>query len=236
MHWHHEWISHGRPKTGLIYDNMVRSRKDYHSAIKQCKHNEAIIRSQKMAESIVENRRDLWNEVQRFTRVQKNIPSVIDGANTPEGILDIFHGKFSSLYSSVPSSESDLKRLSERIERLLPSQTKCQDHNLVFDVDKIMQRLEAGNTDGYLGISSDCIIHGPARLNVWISLLFRAMVIHGYAPSELLIGTMSPIPKVKGLPGLSDIYRAITLISCFMKLFDYMILDNQKQALVTDNL
>ena len=45
-----------------------------------------------------------------------------------------------------------------------------------------------------------------------------------------------PIPKVKGLPGLSDKYRAITLISCFMKLFDYMILDNQKQALDTDNL
>ena len=96
--------------------------------------------------------------------------------------------------------------------------------------------LREGWADGYLGLSSDCVINAPQRLKTLLSLLFRMMTTHGYAPDELLIGTMSPIPKGKGFTASLDKYRAITLISSILKLYGYALIDVQGQALSTNNL
>ena len=57
------------------------------------------------------------------------------------------------------------------------------------------------------------------------------MLRHGYAPNGLLLGTMVPIPKLKGT-NKSDNYRAITISSLFGKLLVIMILSH----LSTSNL
>jgi hypothetical protein len=189
-----------------------------------------------MAEAIGKKSRDLWAEVRQMSKVQKVVPTTIDGVNSTQDILDIFHRKFRELYSSVPSSEDDMKVLMDRVNDSLPEYIVPTSQTLNFDVEKVIKRLKAGKMDGYLGISSDCIINAPQRLKTLISLLFRVMTIHGFAPDELLIGTMAPIPKTKGFVSSSDKYRAITLISCIIKLYDYVVLDAQGHALVTDNL
>ena len=79
------------------------------------------------------------------------------------------------------------------------------------------------------------MINGTTKLNIMLSLIFRAMIIHGYSPDALLLGTMTPIPKGPKHQ-TSDNYRAITLISCILKLLDYLILRNQKKIFKTDPL
>ena len=236
LHWHHVWVNQGRPKTGTVKSEMVRTRKEYHYAIRHCKRNENRIKSQKMAEAIGKNGRDLWCEVQRLSKVKQCVPTTIDGVNNNQGIMDIFHDKFRDLYCSVPSSEEGMMNLIEQINGGLPEQVHPASHVLNFDLEKVIKKLKAGKMDGYLGISSDCIINAPLRMKTLIALLFRAMTIHGFAPDALLVGTMSPIPKTKGFVSSSDKYRAITLISCIMKLYDYVVLDGQAPSLITDNL
>ena len=236
LHWHHEWIRLGRPRDGTVRDNMLQSRKSYHYAIRFCRHNSNTIRSQKMAESMSCGSRDFWTEVRRLNSVHKPTPAVIDDANTPQDILKIFHEKFRGLYASVKSSEEDLTELMERIDKDLPSQVNADNPVFRYDIGKLIKKLKAGKADGYLGVSSDCFLNGSKRLQVWISLLFRVMTVHGYAPNDLLIGTMSPIPKGKAYTSASDKYRAITLINSLLKLYDYIILDNQAAALSTDSL
>jgi hypothetical protein len=69
-----------------------------------------------------------------------------------------------------------------------------------------------------------------------IALLFKSIIIHGVTPSDLLMGTMVPIPKVKGTANVSDKYRAITLSSCIGKLFDLLLLVAGSDSLQTDDL
>jgi hypothetical protein len=120
--------------------------------------------------------------------------------------------------------------LAQDLKKLL----KDFDTNIgVFDV---MRNLKPGKADGYMGLSSDCLVHGSRKLSLMLSLMCRIMIIHGYAPDVLLLGTMSPIPKGASTAHSSEKYRAITLISCILKLMDYLILKNQPRVFNTEDL
>ena len=64
---------------------------------------------------------------------------------------------------------------------------------------KLVGKMKAGKHDGKAGISSDCLIHGSKKLMLHLAFLFKIMISHGYTPQDLLVGTMIPIPKVKGM-------------------------------------
>jgi hypothetical protein len=104
------------------------------------------------------------------------------------------------------------------------------------NIYKLASKLRAGKCDGHDGISSDCIIHGSKKLMLHIAFLFKSIIIHGVTPNDLLMGTMVPIPKVKGTANVSDKYRAITLSSCIGKLFDLLLLVAGSDSLQTDDL
>ena len=67
----------------------------------------------------------------------------------------------------------------------------------VEDVIEGVQRLKLGKSDGEEGLNSDHIIHGPRILYVLLTLVFHSMLVHGYSPDFVLVGTMVPIPKNK---------------------------------------
>ena len=65
------------------------------------------------------------------------------------------------------------------------------------------------------------------------------MLLRGFSPDSMLVGTMIPIPKDKRqLVCTSDNFRAITLGlgSIVAKLFDVVILSNEQNALATSHL
>ena len=72
------------------------------------------------------------------------------------------------------------------------------------NLKKVLKNIKPGKSDGPLGLSSDSIVNGPDRLHVVIFLLFEVMILHGYAPDPLLVGTVTPLPKVKHLAHLVD--------------------------------
>ena len=49
-----------------------------------------------------------------------------------------------------------------------------------------------------MNMYTDHIINGNNRLYVLLSILFSAMLLHGYCPKALMFGTMIPIPKISG--------------------------------------
>ena len=69
-----------------------------------------------------------------------------------------------------------------------------------------------GKSDGNLGLFSDHIINGTDKLYTYLTMLFNSMIIHGESPSQMLVGTMVPIPKGKRLNySISDNFRGICL-------------------------
>ena len=74
--------------------------------------------------------------------------------------------------------------------------------NAVYDisVDEVIegvQQLKLGKSDGEEGLNSNHIIHGPEILFVLLALFFNSMLVHGFSPDSLLVGTMVPIPIPK---------------------------------------
>ena len=84
---------------------------------------------------------------------------------------------------------------------------------------------------------SDNLTNGTLKLNMFISVLISAMIIHGVAPGGLLLSTLVPIPKNKrGNKTDSNNYRAIAISSLLGKLFDLIVLTEPAPCLKTDNL
>ena len=89
------------------------------------------------------------------------------------------------------------------------------------------------------GLSSDNFKNGTHFLNVYISLLFSSMLVHGTAPAGLLLFTLVPLIKNKrGNKCDSNNYRVIAIStgSLLGKLFDIIILKGQCTSLTTDVL
>ena len=238
LHWHHEWDRLSRPRTGNIYEKMKETRKDYHKSIRHCKQNKSLIKSQKMAEALAKSdNRNFWDEVQRLNKSSRTVPSFIDGEGDTVKIANIFHDKFSDVYKSVPYTDKDMSDLNHRIEKNLKQDFEVlKTHGFCIpDIRKAIQRIKSGKADGNMGLNSDCIVNGTDKLFVLLTLFFRIILVHGVVPDELLLGTMSPIPKSKSQQS-SDNYRAITLISVILKLFDYNILMKYDKELQTDEL
>ena len=59
-----------------------------------------------------------------------------------------------------------------------------------------------------------------------MSIMFNAMLTHGFNPEYLLLSTIISIPKDnRGLINSSDNYRGISLSNIICKLYDYVLID-----------
>ena len=159
----------GKPHQSDITEMRRITRARYHRAVRHIIREDDRIRTTKMAEAISENRnRDLWSEVRRIKGRNKFLPSSIDGVVGDEEIAQFFSDKYNHLYNSVS-----------------------------YDVEVIegVQQLKLGKLDGEEGLNSNHIIHGPKILFVLLALMFNSMLVHGFSPDSLLVGTMVPLPK-----------------------------------------
>ena len=110
-------------------------------------------------------------------------------------------------------------------------------HITVEPVKYAIHKLKPGKFDCIDGIVSDNFRNGTDLLLTLILLLFSAMLIHGIAPSGLLLSTLVPIPKNKrGNCCNSDNYRQMAINSILGKLFDIIVLKEQEDTLCTDIL
>ena len=98
------------------------------------------------------------------------------------------------------------------------------------DIMKMVNKLKCDKADGFMGLTTNCLIQGTPKLFMLISMLFGAILTHGLVPSEFLIGTMSAIPKSLAGSNSSDNYRAITLSSIIGRILDLIILDREKHC------
>ena len=143
-----------------------------------------------------ENRnRDLWSEVRRIKGRNKFLPSSIDGVVGDEEMAQLFSDKHNHLYNSVSYDVDEMNVINTEINKQIKE-------NVAYDitVDEVIegvQRLKLGKSDGEEGLNSNHIIHGPKILFVLLALIFNSMLVHGFSPNSMLVGSMVPIPKDK---------------------------------------
>ena len=204
---------------------MCKTGVSYHYAIRNTMKNEQEIVNY-FADAIVNNRnRDFWSEIKRIKRsIMSTCSSIVDDISSPEDISNYFASKYQELYTSVSFDEDEINQI--RLD--VNSNIAGIDFNCIIgyaDIKAAVMKLKAGKNDGNLGLSSDYFIHDCNELSVHIAFLNSGLIVHGFAPNDMLISTVIPIPKGRNanITDLSN-YRGISLSSIFGKLFDLVIL------------
>ena len=105
------------------------------------------------------------------------------------------------------------------------------------DIINGLKNVKLNKSDGCGTLYTDHFVNGTHLLYTLLSFLFNAMIRHGFSPDGLNKSTVVPIvkDKRKSLNDSSN-YRAISLSSPLAKLFDWIILDMNKEKLATSEL
>ena len=107
-----------------------------------------------------------------------------------------------------------------------------------FDIiQRCIKKLKPHKDDGNYGFKSDHLINGSNKLFILLSIMFNAMLTHGFNPEDLLLSTIISIPKDnRGSMNSSDNYRGISLSNSICKLYDYVFIDLNMDYLKTDDM
>ena len=239
-----DWIRDGKKKNG---DKAVTRRKTklkYHYAVRYVMKENIKIRNKRMGEAIAENDdRKLYDEVNKMTKSNNELPSMMDGQTDIEEIAEIFGDKYEALYNSVSYNNHDMNKMYKDIESRIangcpsrPMQSKHAHSITVKEVKEAAMLLKLGKKEEN-GLYSNHFKYGTDRLFIILTLLFNSMLSHGIAPDELLLGTMIPLIKDGRLSKqCSDNYRSLTIGTGLSKLLEIIILNQQEDVLKTSDL
>jgi hypothetical protein len=236
--WHRIWDANGKPGNGVVYDLMLKAKREYKSAVRWVLRHQDELSSMRMADGILNNKsRDLWAEVKKKTHSRCSTPGIVDGVEGDHEIGELFCAKFDELYNCVSYNADEMLELKHSVFDLVSSRCRsglCYcDHSVdVRSVIDAVRRLKCGKSGGSGKPSSDHIVHAPRGLAVHLSLLFTMMLSHAFVPSEFLLSALVPIPKNprKSLNG-SDNYRSIAIGSIFGKVFDNVVIEKHASTL-----
>ena len=140
-------------------------------------------------------------------------------------ITELLLNKYETLYNSVQTSDIELSSIKDVVyEGIINHQL----HGILITPDIIsdcVKQLNKGKDDGNHGFKSDHLIQGGHRLYTYLSILFNAMIWHGYNPRELLLSSIIYIPKdIKYSLRDSNNYRGISLFNAICKVYDNAII------------
>ena len=240
LYWHQLWKTQGRPVHGYYAQMRKISRAEYHRSVKMVKRREDQLRSQRMAESYISGNHDnFWKEVRRINRKSKCLPRTVDGLTDPHEISELFARKYEELYNSVNYDKDKVSKLYKEIQtKIVQNDSKLE--NALFtveDISKAVKSIKANKSDGYMGLYSDHILQGSDTLFDVLSKLFNSMMLHGCCIGDMLLGTLTPLPKDRRASlSNSDNFRSICLQSVLCKLFDVIIMTREQRQLFTSEM
>ena len=172
-------FDNGKPHTGHVADIMRKTRCKYHQKVKELMRLKEQNKFSRMAEAISTNsNRDLWNELKRLNKSTQ--ADCIDGVTGSQAISDLFAKKYENIYNSVGYDKDDLETLKASMEELIRNSDDEYHYVSVDEVDKAIAKLTLNKHDGNLGLFSNHFKHAPKRLHVHLSILFSAILTHGY--------------------------------------------------------
>ena len=104
MFWHGVWKSAGRPTTGQLVNLMKHTQNKYHYAVRQAKRECESLKAATLKETAVSGDLALMAELKKTLSKPKGgqqVPEVLEGEVTEDGILGKFRQLYSELYNSA---------------------------------------------------------------------------------------------------------------------------------------
>ena len=216
-----EWVTLERPLNTVVHDRMLKSRKEFKAALRNCKLNvhEEICKS--ISEKFqMKNMREFWTEVKKQKGFVKT-SSIIDGENENDQIVKVFAKKFFGDQDLQCETENDF---------LTEFKTRWGNSRKMFvklsevSLKKIITTLNSGM--GHDGIHSVFLKGADEEFLSKLASFYNTCFTHCYIPIDLLIGIINPLVK-DGKANITEVsnYRPVMQSSCLLKIFECHILN-----------
>ena len=186
--WYLEWRAVGKPRSGLLYQNMRFFRNKFRYAKRRVLNAAECLMREKFLEALLEGDRNLNEELRKFKGVAEKVASKVDGHTDPDNISDHFKNIFQGLYNRTGSKEP--------LENLLNEVNESVEAQDIVDVRKITpeliqkiikERIKPGKSDPEYDITTDNLKNAPFSLFIHLANFFRGILVHGSVNQTLHI-------------------------------------------------
>ena len=161
-----------------------------------------------------------WKDVHQITN-SKDVPlaTKVDGCVGHTNIAEMWKCHYKSLLNSVEN-----KNCKKSVMLDINKQIKNSFTITPFNILDALKNIKCGKSSGIDGISAEHVVFAHSRIHVLISLLFSAVVMHGYLPSMSMKTAIVPIIKKQDWryhhTSDKNNYRFIALVTAASKIFE----------------
>jgi hypothetical protein len=225
---HNEWLTAGKPRSGIIYDIRTRDKYKYKMAIKNQQLTEMGSLSNDLQDSLLTKNNDqfwkTWNSKVKKAAPVKIVDNCIDDNLTANN--------FASYFADACQSNSIQQNNALNSEFDLAYSTyvgDCMDTCIPVNVElvsNIVDKMQCGKGAGMDGLVVEHLKYAHPLVHVVLSKLFRLMLVTGHVPVPFGIGLTIPIPKgdLHGKSVSVSDYRGITISPVVSKVFENCLL------------
>ena len=200
---------------------MKSSRRDFKSALRNCKLNEHKEICMSISEKFKrKNMKEFWSDVKKQKGIVKRT-NIIEGENKNVNIVNIFAEKF--LHEQRLHNDKERQFLNEFKAKWNVGR-KMHVRISVASLKKLILALNSGM--GHDGIHSIFLKNADDMFLNFLACFYNACFIHCFIPRDLLKGLMNPtIKDAKGNITLASNYRPVMQSSCLLKILESHMLN-----------
>ena len=228
------WVSNNRPRQGSIYHAMRSSRARFKYALRQCKLDERLIVSEKLADHMKNHEiNDFWKDIRKHSKSKSALSNCIDGVTGENAIADLWRDHYESLLN-------DSTHHYEKADVLQSFNNICSHAGMyvtMSEVLEVVKDLPNRKSSGLDGLNGESLKYADPLLCLLLSICYTCMFKHSYMPQSMINSIIVPLVKNR-CGNLTDKnnYRLIALSSITSKVFEHIILLRLEEYLwTTDN-
>ena len=239
---HDFWKLNGSPRTGPIFEAKKKSHYLYKLRIRQARDEFNQEKIDSLNENLIDgDHHKFWNSYKRINKSKVNCSPRIDNLTNDCDIANRFADTYKKVYDSLDKQKSYSLLTDFNSQYREYHATHCHDSIKPFlltwsDMLDVMSQLKAGKATCSF-VKPEHILYGSPKLIWHLHLLFNAMIMHSYVPSEFLRGVITPLLKdSEGNNSDPSNYRPLTLSVIFSNLFERALMLKIGHLLETDSL
>ena len=179
---HDAWKNEGRKYNTFVAHMRRKSRLEYHYAIRCIDKNNDAIRSERMAQNCIKNKKNMWEEAKRMRGNSSKVPQIVDSIVGDSDISKVFSTKFNHIFTSVGYNIDELEEIKASVMKTIQEKNLDREGNRLLDqnvtqcntliegllddtdIEDALKDLSSGKSDGNIGIYSDHFLLGTKIL------------------------------------------------------------------------
>jgi exonuclease III len=181
------WMDVGKPRSGLIYEQMYRSRAVFKQALRFCQRHKEQIQADACARACFDtDPRKFWQNVSKTANVKatRHVNKIGDCSGESD-ICYMWQNYFKNLYNSVPDGGAR----DEFRSKLLCVQNGNGMRSGCFSVDEVASAIcgqKKSKCAGPNGLAMESFIYAHAKLWIHLSLFFTFCIKHCFLPADFM--------------------------------------------------